>query len=213
MELTGLKAKLYQVSEFIMMIAYLNILWIIFTLFGGIVLGIHPATVALFSCIKQWRETDHSKVTFSNFKEVFKSEFKKANILGGFITVLVFLGVFNGAFIIANRALLHPLLTIIYFIGMFFLVVLLIYIYPVYVYFGKSVITTIVYSVTIGMAHPIVTTITIIFVALLSIAFFSTPGLPMFFGISAAAYVVMKYTVKIFDDLKFKALQEISTVE
>lgn len=211
MEFKGVKGKLYRLSEFIMAIAYLNILWIIFTLFGGIILGIHPASIALVACIKDWRENDVEQVNFRNFKENFKKEFKQANILGIFITLLVSVSVINGSFVYANRAIVHPVLTMTFMIAVIVLMVLLIYVYPVYVYFRKSTVTTIVYSITIGMAHPFMTFMILVFVSLLFIGIYSTSGLALFFGVSALAYVIVKYTCKVFETLTLKSAEKAST--
>lgn len=211
MMILGYKGKLYRVSEFIATMAYLNILWIFFTFLGGVVLGIHPATIALFTNLKRWREKGIELVSYKQFKQDFKQEFKKANILGLFLNILIMLTVVNGILLYLTYSSISPILFILFVISVFLVVVLLLYVYATYVYFKAPVITTIVYSIVIGMAHPWTTFLIIVFTFLIAVVIYSTSGLPIFFGVSAISYVIIKYACKVFTKIdrktsKFKQL-------
>lgn len=72
--------------EWFVTLAYLNILWIGFTLVGFIFFGFGPATIAVYKLIrKKLKQGDLSHV-FKNFRTLFKEEFKQ----GGIYTALVF---------------------------------------------------------------------------------------------------------------------------
>ncbi len=210
MELNGIKGKLYNVSQAIMTIAYLNLLWMIFTLLGGIILGIHPSTVALFSALKTWREKSVEAVNFKMYKEFYKREFKRSNLLGIFINILVVLSIYNGLLVYINRFNIHLALIVCYIVSIVLLVVLLIYIYPVYVLFDKKLSDTFTYSIIIGMANPFTTLLILVLVFLLGVAIYSTAGLPMFFGVSAISYVIVKYTMDIYHKIIKKSIESAS---
>ena len=59
--------------------AYANALWVLFSLLGLIVLGIAPATVALFSITKDWAKKDWDQPVFQTFWQTYKTEFFRAN--------------------------------------------------------------------------------------------------------------------------------------
>lgn len=206
MEFKGYKGKLYEVSEYITTIAYLNLLWLFFTLIGGVILGIHPATAALFIALRRCRKEDVYTVDFKSFKQDFKHEFKKANILGVYITGVLALLVVNGALLFTNEAIVHPVIGVVYVLSIVLSTILLIYVYAVYEYFDKPAHTIITYAIIIGMANPLVTVPLILLVLLLSAAIYSTSGLPLFFGVSATAFVIVKYVSGILTRLENKAL-------
>jgi uncharacterized membrane protein YesL len=74
--------------DWVIKIAYLNLLWLFFTLCGGIILGMGPATTALFSLIrKKYLMGDISHI-FSKYYHEWKSTFKSGNQL--FIPLALF---------------------------------------------------------------------------------------------------------------------------
>ncbi|MBJ4025770.1 DUF624 domain-containing protein [Salmonella enterica subsp. enterica serovar Derby] len=44
----------YRFCEWLMRLAYLNLLWIGFTLAGAVIFGLAPATAAMFAVTRQW---------------------------------------------------------------------------------------------------------------------------------------------------------------
>lgn len=66
--------------EWIMTLAYLNLLWVAFTLIGLFFFGIGPATISVFSLVRtKLRQGDLSHI-FSKFKAEYKKHFKAGNI-------------------------------------------------------------------------------------------------------------------------------------
>ncbi|MFP5113823.1 YesL family protein [Bacillaceae bacterium C204] len=72
--------KLHSLSNLISNLAYINILWLTFTFLGGVVLGIFPATIAMFFIIKRMflEKSDFSII--KEFTILYKKEFKKSNL-------------------------------------------------------------------------------------------------------------------------------------
>lgn len=65
--------------EWVVTLAYLNLLWLMFSLAGLIVAGMGPSTLAVFSLIrKKLIQGDLSHI-FSQFKQEFKTYFKTGN--------------------------------------------------------------------------------------------------------------------------------------
>ncbi|GEN56491.1 hypothetical protein GCM10012290_01410 [Halolactibacillus alkaliphilus] len=206
MDLKGIKGRLYNFGEFVTALAYLNFMWILFTFLGGVLLGVHPSTVALFASLRKWKEEGVYTIGFKEFKNEFKKEFKDANILGAYLTAILLMLIFNGFLIFLNQSMVNIFLNVVYFLSVVLTMILFIYVYAVYDYFEKKAVTTVVYAVVIGMANPLVTIKLILLIFLLGIAIYSTAGVPIFFGISAISYIIMKNARRIFMKLESRSI-------
>lgn len=85
---TGIMGGFYRISEWIMRFAYVNILWIAFTLIGLVFLGFFPATASLFAVVRKWIQGNNEVPIFSFFWTNYKSSFLKSNILGISIVII-----------------------------------------------------------------------------------------------------------------------------
>ncbi|WP_307323594.1 YesL family protein [Evansella vedderi] len=192
MTMSGFNEKLYSFCEKVMLLAYLNILWVVFSLVGGVLFGIYPSTIALFSLMKTWREGNSDKVCFQEYKRIFKSQFISGNRLGVYITILLGIMMLNGILLYFNQSTAKPLLFVLFIISFVLTVVLMLYVFPVYVYFRTVPTNTLVYALIIGMAHPLRTLYLSIISFLILVVVYSTAGLPIFFGVSVVAFIAMK---------------------
>jgi uncharacterized membrane protein YesL len=77
---TGWAVKLYGVADEVLWTIKLNALWILFTLAGGIALGIGPATLAAYSLARR-RSSDESFHAFPTFRTAFRQEFRRGTLL------------------------------------------------------------------------------------------------------------------------------------
>lgn len=77
---TGWAVKLYGVADEVLWTIKLNALWILFTLAGGIALGIGPATLAAYSLTRR-RSSGESFHAFAAFRTAFGQEFRRGTLL------------------------------------------------------------------------------------------------------------------------------------
>src|SRR5690625_4423821 len=82
-----LLATLYQLCYWITHFAYLNLLWVLFILMGGILFGIFPSTVALYTIARKHTLGEHDIPIFKTFYHTFRREFFRSNGLGWFIVL------------------------------------------------------------------------------------------------------------------------------
>src|SRR5699024_1115589 len=87
----GIANGFYKVAEKITRFAYVNILWIAFTMAGLGILGFFPATAAMFAVIRKWGQGYDDIKVFPTFLETYKKEFKKANIVGYILFLIGYL--------------------------------------------------------------------------------------------------------------------------
>lgn len=183
--------KLFTLCEWVMKLAYLNILWFLFSLAGLLVLGMMPATIALFSIIRkwQWKETDFP--IWRTFLSIYREEFKKSNRLGW---CLIASGVFITFDFLLIRtvhgtlqlALIVPLIMI-----TVFYIITLLYIFPVYVHYDLKMIAYIKNAFFLGILNFHITLIMLAGLAALSYLILLQPGFIPFFSIVSFAWVLM----------------------
>ena len=84
-----MESVIFNFCSWIWKFALLNFLWSIGVLFGGVVLGIMPSTVATFHILRKWVQGDLEINIFETFKNTYKQEFLNSNKCGA-----IFLGIF-----------------------------------------------------------------------------------------------------------------------
>src|SRR5699024_5607289 len=91
MNLVNIRDGLYRILEWIMVLAWLNFLWVIFTLLGLVIFGWAPATVSLLSVLRKiHREEDLRLPKFKEFYHPYKENFMKANGVGIVLIITTF---------------------------------------------------------------------------------------------------------------------------
>ncbi len=71
-----------------MKLAYINFLWIVFTLLGAIIFGFFPAYTAMLTIVRKWIIGEADIPVFKTFFTVYKKEFFKSNCIGLFLLLL-----------------------------------------------------------------------------------------------------------------------------
>lgn len=209
MELRGLTGGFYRISLVISRLAYINILWILFTLLGLVLFGIFPATVGIFSVVRKWVMGEKEIPIFKTFSENYRREFLKSNGLGlilaliGYILYIDFQIMPVGGFFTVLRI---GLVTV-----TIFYVIVLLYIFPVYVHYEWKIRNYLTYALLLGAGHPHFTFLMIVGIGILYTVCIVFPGIIPFFSVSLLAYMVMwlAYLVmKKMEDLQRKKKEE-----
>jgi len=182
--------KIDLISRWVVKLAYLNILWFLFCIAGGVILGWAPATVGVFTILKKWDEEGHIPI-FSTFFYTYKKAFIKSNISGLAIELLaiIFLANFyilfqqpntniSRFFLIGNGTL----------ITMFILSLTIFF--PIYVHYQgeyKVILSEVIFT-TLGKLP--ITILNLILCGLWGGILFYFPGLIFFFCISIPALII-----------------------
>jgi uncharacterized membrane protein YesL len=143
----------YRFCEWVTRLAYLNVLWISFSLLGFIVLGAGPSTVAMYTVTRKWLTGNPDVPIFKTFFAAYKKEFLSGNLLGIilFIILAVFwldfkiFAVMNAEFSIVT--ILLSSLSLVFF-------VLLLFIFPVYVHYNIKLSEVFKFSILVGLSKP-----------------------------------------------------------
>ncbi|MRI64914.1 DUF624 domain-containing protein [Gracilibacillus thailandensis] len=192
MELSGIWAGFYRISVWVTRFAWLNMLWIAFTLLGLIFFGIMPATIAMFAVVRKWVLKEYDVPVFETFFKQYKSNFLRANLFGLVIYIIgYFLSVFLKYTGLMNHSSLYPVLLGIFVIAAFLYVMLVLYIAPVYVHYQLRFWQYIRYAVSIGAVNLHYSICALTVLAGIYFASLKLPGITLFFSFSVSAYVAM----------------------
>lgn len=190
--MSGFVNGFYNFSVWITRLAYVNILWVAFTVMGLGVLGLLPATAAMFAVVRKWVMEDEEIPIFKTFWKSYRKEFKKANAVG-YILILI------GYVLIAELQILWAQEGMAYFVAgfgvlaiFFMYFIILLYLFPIFVHFNLTIFQYIKWPAIVGTVHPILTIVLgvgILFIHYLT--FVTLPALLFFFGGSVTAYILM----------------------
>ena len=186
-----------------MKIAYLNILWLLFTIAGLFLFGLFPATAAMFSIIRNWFIGKSDVSIWTAFWAFFRQNFVKLN---GFALLFFGFGFFlyyDFSFIQLNSGKLDFLFPILLLITLIFIMTL-IYFFPIYVHFDLKYFQYIKQSFLIAVVSPLETiSIILSFVALYLIVTLLPGIIPLFTG-SVLAYIITWLSFRAFERIKLK---------
>jgi uncharacterized membrane protein YesL len=201
MEMNRLLTGIYNLCRWITHFAYLNILWILFTLVGAVVLGIVPSTVAMFAVARKTAMGEEDIPVFKTFWRTYRTEFIRANGLGLLLTAIGLIWYFDLHFFRQFDGILFTILN--YLMMMMGLVyfILLLYIFPVFVHYDLKIYQYVTHALKIGFLKPM--TIVFMLVGSLCTYYFLIylPGLIPIFGISFFVYFNMWVAYKSFENI------------
>ncbi|MGP4079181.1 YesL family protein [Pseudalkalibacillus sp. R45] len=131
-------ARINVLFEGVMLLCYLNILWLAFTIVGLGIFGFMPSTISMFHIVRKWRLGEKEFSIIKTFLKVYKQEFWKSQMLGLFYVVIGFLLVFNIQFFSEQNFMIVKYilvgLTFIYLLSFLFL-------FPIYVHYDMKLVT------------------------------------------------------------------------
>lgn len=146
---------------------WLNLLWIGGSILGGLVLGVCPATAAMFAVVRTWVRRAEPAPTLRTFSRTYRQGFWQANLVG------LVMAAAAAALIVDLRAvprmrggaLAPPLEAALALLSLAYCVVL-VNVWPVFVHFHSGSLGHLRLAFLVGLAHPLRTLLMIAEVAL-----------------------------------------------
>ncbi|KMK74400.1 YesL family protein [Alkalihalobacillus pseudalcaliphilus] len=203
MELSGIWGGFYRVSLRVSKMAYANALWVLFSLLGLIVLGIAPATVALFSITKDWAKKDWDQPVFQTFWQTYKTEFFRANGVGWAFFVIGFLIYWNFTLFAGASIVMMVIRAFLLMVTVLFAGTLLLF-FPTYVNFHLKGLARVRAALMMACGHPLHVVLLMASIVALQAVFMYLPGLIIFFAAATIAYVISWFAHHIFEAMKKK---------
>ncbi|PWU70151.1 YesL family protein [Gracilibacillus dipsosauri] len=176
---------------YLLQLVYLNLLWFLFTIFGLIVFGIVPATLAVCKVQQHLLTEKHVPSIWRLFWRSYRSHFVKVNQLAIVLGLIGFVIYFDMQFFMNQDSLFGYIISVgMYIMSVWFMITLL-YIIPTYLRYQLSLFGYMKYAFIVGMLNPIKTigfAIALIGVIYVSLAF---PQLLFSIGVSLTFFIVM----------------------
>ncbi|QTN00464.1 DUF624 domain-containing protein [Sediminibacillus dalangtanensis] len=193
---------LYTTLEWITRFAYINLLWILFTLTGGVLFGFFPATIAMFALVRQWLLGKSSLPVMGTFWSYYKKDFWKSNLLGLFVSIIVLLIYIDIQYIQLTELewTYVPL-----FAFMLLFVFYLFYLFPVFVHFDLKVSGMLRNAFLIMLVNPISTFFMVVCLVCTFVVMRYLPALFFIFGGSVYAFITMWMSMHAFRKIAAKS--------
>ncbi|MDQ0207818.1 YesL family protein [Alkalicoccobacillus murimartini] len=189
----GVRGTLLQSFDHISKLAYLNVLWIFFTLIGLGIVGFFPATVALYSIVRKWiQEPDQEMSLFSMFWNEYKNSFFPANKFGFLLLIIGFVLIID-LMIFSNLGttigyIISALLTTLLFVYTFMILFCL----PVFVHFKGNTLGILKKALTLAIPLLPFSLLFLVLSTLLGVGLIFIPAAGIFFSGSLFAYANLK---------------------
>src|SRR5699024_12847841 len=97
---------MYKLSHWIMKLAAINIMWLLFSALAPFVFGFFPATFAMFTVVRKWVGTVDEFPIFNTTWAAYMSEFVMANGIGYLVLFVFSFTYINGRFLSRAAVLL-----------------------------------------------------------------------------------------------------------
>lgn len=194
----GLIGGIYRICEWIMRFAYINILWIFFTLLGLIVFGAAPASAAMFTISRKWVMGNQDTPIFSVFWDTYRKEFVKSNLVTFFMLLI-------GFFLYIDIQLFQQMENIISYVISFILMgVFLIYfaacfyLFPLIVHYEIKVFQYIKYSFLYAVSYPMHSILMIVSTVIIYFVVTAIPGLLPVLSVGPLSVLIISISYRVF---------------
>lgn len=195
---------IYNGFEWISRFAYLNLLWVLFTVLGGVIFGFFPSTISMFAIVREWLKGETDLPLFRTFWKHYKNEFVKSNTLGIFVTAIGAIIVLDIWYIQSTNSELLTWTYLPLFAFMLLFIMFLFYLFPSFVHFNIKLRHVIKNSLFIMLINPITTLL--ISLSLLSLFYLISivPAIGFIFGGSVYAFISMRFSLHAFQKISDK---------
>ncbi|KKK39767.1 hypothetical protein WQ57_00245 [Mesobacillus campisalis] len=199
--------RAYGATEWIAKFAYLNLLWIGFSLLGLVVLGFFPSTIAMFAIIRKWLKGETDIPIFRTFWTTYKAEWVRGNGLGLFMAAIGGMIVLNLVFIRNSGSAGISVIQIPLYLFMLAALMTMFYLFPVYVHYELKLVQMIKNSFLMMVISPLENLVMIAGVAAVIFVVRFLPGFGFFFGGSLSAAIIMAAAYVVFNKMAKKQQQ------
>ncbi|WP_163536527.1 YesL family protein [Gracilibacillus sp. YIM 98692] len=190
--------------EWITKVAYLNIIWIAFSVVGLVAFGLFPATAACFTVTRKWITGYTDIPVFKTFWKAYRESYKGANILGYIILAFGYILYLDFLFLTVNNNESTLLLTIPFlFISILYILTVL-YIFPVYVYYDMKISKVLKSAVFIMLLNPLSTLVMVMGLFGIMFVLWQFQGIFIFFSMSIISIALMMPAYRAFQKIQEK---------
>lgn len=201
---SGLTGAIYRICDWIARLAYLNLLWIIFTLSGFVVLGFFPATIAMFSVCRKWLLGERDVPVFTAFFYTYKAEFVKGNFLGLCVLGISYILWVDYRILQTSGNSNLPTFAYLFFLLFVFYGIFLLFLFPMYVHYELKLVQLVKNTFLLVITSPLTAIVMVTAVLLVYFLSLSISGVVLFFSGSTLALFLMWSSNRVFQKFEYK---------
>ena len=193
-----------KISEWIINMALLNLLWFLLTLLGGVLFGWAPATVAIMAVWRQQEQAMDKVQVIKAMWQQYRENFVKANAIGWIIKFFAALLVFYSFTLTHWEGIMMIFFAATFLMICVAFIIVCTFIFPVYIHYDLGFLNCFKYAFAIGLAHL---HFVVIMVASLATIFWSYsvfPGLILVFFASLPSACITNLSLTVFKKIERK---------
>ncbi len=185
----------------ILQVAWLNFLWIGFTIVGLVVGGIFPATTAAIVVARKWVQKKEVVSVFRTFKQAYKKEFVKSNIIGIILTVVGIILIVNYQILLQLGDQISIIAVFSYYFVIFLYGILVLWIFPLLSHYDSTIFQYFKNALIIGITKLPITILQGLIVFCILYFSLEVPSMLIFCTISLIMISVAYFSVKVFEKI------------
>jgi uncharacterized membrane protein YesL len=205
MEMRGWMGGIYRFCEWIMRLAYVNLLWIMFSIVGLVILGFFPATAAMFAVTRQWMMGREETPVFSTFWNNYRKEFWRSNLLGWLMVLFGYILYIDYRILAQMEGWWALSIQVVLLLITLFYTVVALNIVQVFVHYEVKVLQYLKFAFVIGFSYLHWSIFMGVGVFSLYFIFMTVPGLIPFFSGSALCFMMMWSSYHVFKRIQEKS--------
>ncbi|MBP1969284.1 putative membrane protein YesL [Virgibacillus natechei] len=208
MNANGVVTSLDKIMHWVTKLAFLNFLWIVFSIFGLFVAGVFPATVATLNISRKWIGGQQDIKIWKSFKSIYRQEFISANLLGWLFALIGLVLYFNYRLLAASQGEVIFIVPFAFYIVIFMYILTVIWTFPLLAYYQASIMRHLKNALVIGLTkiHISIAKVIVIF----SVLYLSLelPVLIPFYTFSICSLVWIWLSMHVFSKLDNRSISE-----
>ncbi|TKC15336.1 YesL family protein [Robertmurraya kyonggiensis] len=199
-----MSSVLYNILEWITRFAYLQLIWVLFTLVGGFLFGIFPATMAMYAIIRTWLRGDTEIAILQSFWKFYKNDFLKSNLLGAILLVIGAIIGLDLYYIQQTGDTLLSWTSAPLFAFMILFLLFVFYLFPAFVHYDLSNFSIMKNAFFIMLIHPLHSLLMLLCLGSLAVIMYIIPALAFIFGASTVSFITMWLSLHVFNQISKK---------
>ncbi|GAA0497143.1 hypothetical protein GCM10008986_25140 [Salinibacillus aidingensis] len=197
-------STLYNIMEWITKFAYVNLLWVTFSLLGGIIFGFYPATTSMFAMVRDWLRNNPDLPVLKTYWNYYKQDFLKSNLLGTFLNLLFILIAIDVYYIQLNIDEQMSWTYIPLFAFMLLVAIFLFYIFPSFAHYDLNSFGLLKNAFLIMLINPVLNILMTICLVSSFFIMWQIPALLFIFGGTTYAFITTWFSLQAFDNVQQK---------
>lgn len=193
--------KIYAVCELLYYMMSLNFLWICYTLAGGFFLGIIPATIAVYECIRKRLLQKDESPAGPLFRKCYRQNRQKNSVVS--LVAFVLTGMLLISYLLMKEAVIENILfEFAIRANLWLLFLLLLVFFPVHAYFSLNRFKMLLQPLVFIFICPLQTFASVMIIGVIGSIYFLYPLLGICLGVGLPAYCIGYLFFKKFTKMK-----------